>query len=193
MLLVDEGLSGLRIHLVNDAPGSFRGRIELTVFAAGGAALEHAARDTEVPARGALELRADALLGGFRDLGRAYRFSPPSRDVVLVELRDEEDRAIAEAVHLPSGPARPRLPELGLSAHLVSDRAGGWSVDVFTERFAQYVALDVPGFRPADSWFHLAPGRGRTVPLVAGDPSRRPGGTLRALNSEAVVSLREGA
>ncbi len=193
VLLVDEGLSGLRVHVVNDAAVPFRGRVELTVFAAPGTALEHAVRDTEVPARGALELRADTLLGGFRDLGRAYRFSPPSHDVVLVELRDEEDRAIAEAVYLPSGPARPQLPELGLAARLVSDGDGGWSVDVSTERFAQYVALDLPGFRPADSWFHLAPGRSRTVPLAASDLSRGPAGTVRALNSEAVVSLREGA
>ncbi len=193
VLLVDEGLSGLRVHVVNDAAVPFRGRVELTVFAARGTALEHAVRDTEVPARGALELRADTLLGGFRDLGRAYRFSPSSHDVVLVELRDEEDRAIAEAVYLPSGPARPQLPELGLAARLVSDGDGGWSVDVSTERFAQYVALDLPGFRPADSWFHLAPGRSRTVPLAASDLSRGPAGTVRALNSEAVVSLREGA
>jgi beta-mannosidase len=53
---------------------------------------------------------------------------------------------------------------------------------VRTRRFAQWVAIDVPGFAPDDSWFHLAPGGERTVtlrPFVEGKPPR---GRVRALN-----------
>jgi len=53
-------------------------------------------------------------------------------------------------------------------------------LDCTAERFAQWVSVEVPGFSPDDSWFHLVPGRTRHVTLV-GDGTR-PRGALHALN-----------
>jgi beta-mannosidase len=64
-----------------------------------------------------------------------------------------------------------------------------WQLEVSTRRFAQWVRVDIPGFTPADSWFHLAPGMHRTVPLGSSDNDRPPHGHLRAVNSAASVPV----
>jgi beta-mannosidase len=57
-----------------------------------------------------------------------------------------------------------------------------WSLTVRSQRFAQWVALDVPGFAPEDSWFHVAPNSEHTVALKRLDSSATPKGRVRALN-----------
>jgi hypothetical protein len=67
------------------------------------------------------------------------------------------------------------------------------------------VVVEVPGFRPSDSWFSLAPGARRTLTLhptaghptaghpTAGHPTAgaaRPSGHVRALNVQASSRLQ---
>jgi beta-mannosidase len=54
---------------------------------------------------------------------------------------------------------------------------------VTTRRLAQWVVVEVPGFRPSDSWFHLAPGTTRTVALERTDGGETPAGQVRAVNA----------
>ena len=165
LLVSDEGLSGLRLHVFNDGDEPFSGTARLSVFSVTGSLVESVTEPVEIAANGALELAADRLLGGVPDLTRAYRFGPPSADVVLAVLEDSGGRAISEAFHLPDGARRPRLPDLGLEAALEQAADGAWSLRLSSRLFAQYVALDIPGFIPTDSWFHLAPGQTKTVGL----------------------------
>lgn len=192
VLVSDEGLSGLRLHVHNDRPETLRGRLRLTVFALTGQVLERGKQDIEVAPRRELVLGTQGLLGGFRDLNYAYRFAAPSVDVVAVELEDEAGGLLGEAVHLPLGPARPRLPAVGLRAQCEQAPDGTWRLEIATDLLAQYVSIEVPGYVPADSWFHLAPGRSRRVALSGGDGEHPPDGTVRALNAiqdAAVLSV----
>jgi beta-mannosidase len=183
LLLIDEGLAGLRIHVLNDGPEPLAGRVLVRVFNAAAAEVEHAAAEVELQPHGALELNAETLLGGFRDLTRAYRFGPPAHDVVEVALLDREGRAVAIAHHLPGGPARPRLADIGLRARAREGAAGRWELTVETGLFAQYVAVDAGEHEPSDSWFHLAPGSAVTLALSG---AGRPSGVVRALNAHQV-------
>ncbi len=91
---------------------------------------------------------------------------------------------VLERVFLPLGQVRPREADLGLEAWAEPDGPLGYSLTIRTRRLAQWLAIDVPGFVPEDSWFHLAPGRERTLVL---EPIGTPGrlrGRVRALNSE---------
>ncbi len=194
VLISDEGLSGLRLHVFNDGPERLVGRVRLRVFSDAGAELETGERDLEIDAHGALDLRADALLDGFRDLNHVYRFGPLGYDVVAAELYDAQDRLLGVDCHLVSGPARPRLADLGLTAQANRGPGGEWSLRVSSTLFAHYVAFEVPGFRPSDSWFHLLPGSSATVALHCPDPERRPAGSVRALNSSRTeqIEVRTG-
>ncbi len=178
--MTDEGLAGLRIHVLNDRQTPVTGRLRLTLFNMSGAPVEEAERAIDVGGRSEQQWNAASLLEGFRDVTNAYRFGPPTYDVIRARL--ECDEVVSEDFYLPAGPGRPREPDLGLEARasLIGDT---WQLTIRTRRFAQWVALDVPGFLPEDSWFHVAPEGERTVVLRPRDDSGvSPKGRVRALN-----------
>lgn len=189
VLISDEGLSGLRVHVFNDRATALDARLTLEVYAPNGTCAEQVEHPVQVPARGEVEISAESLLGGFRDLNWAYRFAPPGSDVVVARLTDTDDRKLGEAVHLALGLARPREPDVGLTARADRSDAGDWTVTLSTRLLAQSVAIDVPGFCPEDSWFHLAPGSSRTVALVGATADAVPTGRVRALNSSTSVRV----
>jgi beta-mannosidase len=99
---------------------------------------------------------------------------------------------VGGAVFLPLGLDRPVEPEVGLAARGRSLGDGSWSVTVTTRRFAQWVVVEVAGFAPSDSWFHLAPGASRTLTLVPEAGAERPTGHVRALNAVATARIEVG-
>jgi beta-mannosidase len=187
VLLTDEGLNGLSVHLVNDRATAVSGRLVLSLFS-GDHCLETAERGVAVPARGGTTVSSSSLFDGFRDVTYAYRFGPRHHELVVARLLDEEGSVLSRATYLPGGPSRPVQSEIGLQAGLELTDDQVWSLSVSTRRFAQFVAVDVPGFRAADSWFHLEPGGTqvtRLYPERAPEPARdgAPIGQVRALNS----------
>ncbi len=179
VVITDEGLAGLRVHVFNDRPSSAQGDLWLTLYNTSGAAVEEVATPIDVDGHSERHWNAATLLGGFRDLTNAYRFGPPAYDVVRARL--EAGDTASEAFYLPLGPGRPQEHDLGLEARArpVGDN---WQLSIRTSRFAQWVVIDVPGFAPADSWFHLAPESHRTVVLRPLGGSTSPKGRVRALN-----------
>ena len=189
LLLTDEGLNGLAVHLVNDGGQDVRGRVEVEVYSADHR-IDQGSGAVTVSARSGVRLAAEALFDGFRDLTYAYRFGPRLTELVVARLRGEDDSVLAAATYLPEGPGRPLQSEVGLQAtlHQVDEQA--WSLSIKTRRFAQYVSVDIPGFRPDDSWFHLEPGGSTVVGLQrTGSGGRAPNGLLRALNSKEEVRV----
>jgi beta-mannosidase len=179
LLFTDEGLAGLRIHIINDRATILEGSMHLTLYNANGSPVEETETVVTVDGRSERRWYATTLLGGFRDLTNAYRFGPPAYDVVRVRM--ETNDVVLEDFYLPSGPGRPREPDLGLEAHAAPD-GDDWELTVRTRRFAQWVAVDVPGFALGDSWFHLAPDSERIIALRSGNGGASPSGRVRALN-----------
>lgn len=184
VLLVDEGLGGLRIHVVHDGANDLPGELEITAFARGETPVGRAVEAVVVPAHGALERDAELLLGGFRDLTHAARFGPLVTDVVAVALRSEAGELLARAVHLPGGPARAVEVDLGLTA-TVEQLAQGWALRLATRRLAQHVVVDLAGWLPEHSWLTLPPGAEVVLalaPVAGAATDARPAGEVRALN-----------
>jgi beta-mannosidase len=179
-LITDEGLAGLRVHVVNDRRSPISGQLHLALYNAGGAVVEETETAIEVGGHSERHWSATTLLGSFRDLTNAYRFGPPAYDVV--RARFEADDTVSEAFHLPVGAGRPQENDLGLEAH-ASQVGDTWHLTVSTRRFAQWIVVDVPGFVPGDSWFHLAPGSSRQITLESIDVGdAAPRGKVQALN-----------
>jgi beta-mannosidase len=190
LLLTDEGLNGLVAHVVHDRPVPFAGALHARLFGTDGGVIAEAERAVEVPAHGAVVESVDALFDAFRDLTYTYRFGPARYDVVSVQLRDDA-RVVSEAHYLPGGHRRPVVDDLGLRA---TGRAVGDQVEVHvqSDRFAHFVSLDVPGYVPDTSWFHVAPGDTRTVTLLPEPGAKAPSGEIRALNLSGSRTVQFG-
>ncbi len=194
--VTDEGLNGLSAHVANDRAQAWRGTLGVTLLADGATTVEAAEVAIEVAARTSVTVELATAFPSFRDLSYAYRFGPPAHDVVHVELRPEipteGDADSSEVVYFPLGQARAREHDLGLSAVARPGADGAWTLECATERVAQWVQVQTPGFEATDSWFHLTPGHPRRVGLRAVSDRDRPRGEVRALNARVAARIVVG-
>lgn len=180
--VVDEGLNGLVAHVHNSTDAAVTVTLSVDLFVDGELKVDSAESALVVGAFSSVEIGVDALFDGFRDLSWAHRFGPLTYDVISVRLLDRDGREVGSAVHTPGGLARPVERDLGLQAQVSLDD-GDALLTVDTRRFAHFVSIDAPGWRPDDSWFHLAPGGSRTIRLRRVDAADAPlRGTVRSLN-----------
>ncbi len=192
VILSDENLNGLAISLINETARERSVTLVLTCLRDGETVVMHGETELTLPARRTFGLAATTLWGGFFDTTYAFRFGEPSHDVTVARLTDAMTGArIAEAFHFPIGRGRGRH-DLGLEANARQDVAGDWRLALTTRRFAQSVKISLDGYRPADDWLHLAPGRElliQLVPIAGTAIAGRPCGTVEALNGRGPVVI----
>ena len=191
VLITDEGLDGLDLHLVNERALDVHARLELACLRDGATKVASASRDVVLEARSVKRLSATALLGHFFDFTYAYRFGPRAHDATLVTLRDSESGdVISEAFHFPDLSMNERH-DLGLTA-VLEQNEGGWCLVVGATRLARWVHVVDQNFRAGTDWFHLRPGAVRRIPLIARNRSASavPEGEVRALNGLRSASYR---
>ena len=204
VILTDEGVNGLAVHLVNDTARPVEALLRLTAWRDGAIPVLKAERPVTLPASGAAMLAAAELSDRFFDTTYAYRFGPISHDVVTAQLLSAERDAepIDESHYFPKGRSLPRS-DLGLTA-VVEERGEDWALRIATARFACSVHVEDERFQAQDAWFHLPPGIERVVRLrpragsgvtdgmaSAGRPV--PNGEVHALNALAPVRYRGNA
>jgi beta-mannosidase len=190
LLITDEGLDGLQLQCINDAAQPFAARIELEIYQHGRISLAQVDADVNVPARGAVTLSAEALLGRFFDTTYAYRFGPSKHDVVVARLRDG-DSVLSEDFYFPLGLALPRQERPNIRATAVFGENGEAIVTLQSDALLQSVAFSVDDFLPDANYFHLAPNREKRIVFT---PLRNGIGKfkayLSALNSSESITLR---
>jgi len=146
--------------------------------------------DTTVPARGAVTLQADALLGYFPDATNAYRFGPPKYDVVTARLLHADTRErISEDFHFPTGMDLPMQRDAKVEARARRLSDGCIEVAISSDTFLQAVRVSCDGYVPDINYFHLPPGHERRLPFRG--EGRAFEARLEALNwnGELVVRL----
>ena len=186
VLLTDEGLDGLRAHLVNDGATAFDATLQVTLIGRRGS-VEQASAPVRVPARGVTSLTVDAVLGGFRDVVHAYGFGEPQYSAISVRLLDVSGAEVASTTRLLPDQRVTGIADPGLS-HVVTRGMDGWQVEVSSTGLAPWVVVESPGHLASDSWFHLLPGETRIVRLVpidtlqmSDDPTIAPQIQIRSL------------
>lgn len=190
--LTDEGLDGLAIHVVNDAPEPLEGCVELALFRDGRAATAVARAAIQVPARGTTLLPGDALLGHFTDSTNAYRFGPPGNDVIAARLLLPDGTVLSEDFHFPAGMALPpRETQVRLDTEALD--AERYRVRLESATFLQNVSVSSEGFIPSDNHFHVAPQRGKSLVFTPVGPRRAFQATFIPLNAMAPLVARLGA
>ncbi len=190
VLLTDEGTNGLAVHVINETAAPVALEIEVSALREGRQAVVSGRRALTLDARAKQEIACTDLFGAFFDTGYAFRFGPPSHDVTVARLRSAAGDVLAEAFHFPLGRTR-AFHAAEIEARLGAD-AGGWFVDLSTDRLAQSVHIEAEGYRAEDDWFHLAPGVKRQVRLIArGDDTggKAPSVRIGSLGGRQVVSI----
>ncbi len=189
LILSDEGVNGLDVHVVNETPEPVVGRLELVALADGHRPAVSGAREVEVAARGSLSLAACDLFGAFFDTTRAYRFGPAAHDLTHARLIGTDGEALAEAFHWPLGRSVAKK-RAGLAARI--ERTGDdWDLIVSCEEAVTSVVVSDEAFTCADG-FHLAPGesRLRLVRRPEASADAVPEGRVRALNARERATYR---
>lgn len=164
VLLTDEGLDGLDLHVLNESEEPLEATVELECLQDGRTRTAFSATSLPLPPFSAKTLKGDALLGHFTDLTHAYRFGPPKHDIVIARLRNAATgETIHEDVYFPQGMNLPLQhgAKVELSAHAVApDQI---ALTLRSDVFLQAVALECVTDLPEDNYFSLAPGISKTV------------------------------
>lgn len=183
MILTDEGTNGLAIHIINETAEGRNLVVEIACLRDGLQPVVRGQKQLDLAPHSKASLSATDCFGAFFDTTYAYRFGPPAHDVTVARLKGAgTGDMIAEAFHFPRGRAS-AMHAAALSA-TTEQKDGRWFLVLTTDRLAQSVSIGADGFRPADDWFHLAPGEAKTIALIAEENApAEPHGEIRSLGS----------
>lgn len=190
LIASDEGLNGLYLHAINDTPAPIEAKITLRLYRDGAPRNSEQTVGVVLPAHGAIELHADALLAGFADLTYAYRFGPPQQDLIVATMRSSHDeQLLAEAFHFPLGLPVLERRDATVSASATQSGDGAFTLTISASAFAQSISIDTDGYRAEDAYFHLAPGAERTIVLRPTQGARPLVGSVHPLNASSATSI----
>ena len=190
LFITNEGVNGLALHAVNDTAQPISARIVLTLYRHGEKAVAEGAQEIVIPAHGSLQIRGDALFGHFLDTTYSYRFGPPGHDIAHAVLSDTvTGQLLGSDFFFPLGHAFVVQPTLGLEAETRAVGDGSYQVTVRSQRFAQAVSIEAPGYRATHNYFHLSPGGAQSLHLRPRQAGTRLQATLQALNTHQRVKL----
>jgi beta-mannosidase len=195
LLITDEGLDGLQLHVLNEHAEPLRANVELEVLQTGKIQTASAMQTVEVPAGGSATLIADTMLPYFSDLTYSYRFGPPKHDVVVARLLSADSGAVlSEDYYFPESLQLARQETANINAAASFDGDGAIVIDIEADVFLQCVCIDADGYDIEDNYFHLAPRRKKRLRLRAlGAAPDKFKGYLSALNLREIVTLRASA
>jgi len=190
VLLTDEGLDGVHLHLINEKPEALRGRVELLLLRGGRVTIAKAEREVELAPRSMLTLESDELLNGFYDVAYAYRFGPPKHDVVAASLFDDGGECLAEAVFFAGNRKTETQSQVNLIAEAQLQDNGEVILELECDVLLQAVHFDIKGYTASEEYFHLLPGRRKRICLRSnGETVSRFRGYVESISLEEAVGI----
>jgi beta-mannosidase len=190
VVLTDEGLDGMRVHVINDTNHALAGTIDLTLLRGGQLVAAAAAAPCVMEPRSIRTFRSDALLDGFHDVSYAYRFGPPAHDVVAATLYGEAHDMLSQTFWIRDAAAVARERAGAVVADARARGGSDYELTVSSERFLFAARIEARGFLASDNYFCLMPGATKVVTLHAlpGAPERVDG-HLEGLNLDGPVRI----
>lgn len=187
VLLTDEGLDGVDLHVHNEADTPLEGVVELELWS--GRIRTGAGRSAvSVAPYAACTLQGDTILGTFHDLAHAYRFGPPKHEAVVARLV-VEGVVIHEDVLFP-GSHQLRSHASDVLTATAARADDGVTLTLQTIALLQAVTIDSDGWDAEDDSFPLVPGAPRVLRLRP----RREGAAFKAyigaLNLDGTLTVR---
>jgi beta-mannosidase len=179
----DEGVAGVAVHVANDRAEPLEGTLRVALYRDWEIPVAEGTIELSVPARTTIANSVERILGRFVDPAWAYRFGPPTADVIVVTLA--APASISQAFRFPAGLPAYREPatRMGIEGSAEPTADGGAQLTVRSRRLAYGVRVRASGMVCDDDAFSVEPGHERTVRIRPGnDTARFTGATLTALN-----------
>jgi beta-mannosidase len=186
VVITDEGLNGLDIHVINETESEISGALALNAYNDGVETISGEIGFV-APPRSGTAYSSRLIVPHFFDAAYSYKFGAPSHNVnhacIIIN-----DNIAANAFHFPIG-HNLRQDDIGLNATL-QNVDGRWMLSISSVKFAQFVHIDIPGFVANIDWQHIAPNRSYVTELLAtGTAPVKPNGYVLALNSHKRVKV----
>lgn len=190
LVLTDEGLNGLQLHLINETTEASNGTVEVTLLKDSSITVARQELAIRLNGDSRRMVSADEVLGGFYDVSYAYRFGPPQHDTVIATWFDQDRNVIGEAHHFVRrvAPVLDRSISVDLSASPLGHQE--YRVVIKADRLLQGVFVSAKGYLPDDNYFHLSPNRTKVItfkPRSQQPPAFK--ATIEALNLD-VLTIR---
>ncbi|MCB1207976.1 MAG: glycoside hydrolase family 2 protein [Verrucomicrobiales bacterium] len=192
LTITDEGLDGLHLHLINETTAPITGFLEVQLLREPNVVTAHHEVEVVVEPRATKMISADEVIGAFHDVNYAYRFGPQTHHAVVATWMDEKRKVISESVHLTrcKDPEPQPLTAEALQTEGEAMGNGTFRVTLTSDRLLHAVRFSAKGFLPDDNYFHLPPGRSKTVTFSPlGGPSDKFRTYVEALNLLGEVSV----
>ena len=152
VMLSDEGVNGLFVHMCNDYPQARQLELEVTAWRGGNVQLASGKKQLRLAAHSAETLACIELFDYFMDLSYAYRFGPLPCDAVVATLKDEQGQQVTQAFYLPAGMGQRSQCDAGLTVQAIMVDEKTVRCHVHAEFLAFAVHFDVPGFQADDDY-----------------------------------------
>jgi len=158
LFLLDRGLNGLAVELINETAETLDVRLELRGFNAHDAETFVHSHEVSVASRNQQTLMVNDLLGYFADLTHSYKFGPSQHRLVHGRLYDVNTNAlISEDFYVPHRELLAPHRYNTVDINVAETAAGEYTISLTSPVFLQWVKLDLPGFLLSNNYFHLAP------------------------------------
>ena len=189
VLITDEGLNGVSLHVHNEAAEKLDGIVEVELFNQGRVSVGKGGAPVSLTPFSSQTFSGEGLLPHFTDVSYAYRFGPPRHDVVVARLRAATGEVLSEDAWLPLGLQRPSVPAAVVQAKAEALPGGDAVVTLESATFLQAISFSAPGYFPDDAYFPLCPASPRQIVFrkVQDKPFKL---TVGALNLDGSVTVR---
>lgn len=166
LVITDEGLQGLHLHIINESPALFTGVLEFSLLNNGNIYVAKTRKEITVSANQTATFQADNLLGGFYDTSYAYRFGVPNHEVSCATIKDAAGKIINQQFNFPLKQQLTNVDHALIKSEISSLENNEYQLSISADFFMHAIEITCNGFLPSDNYFHLMPNEPRFITLT---------------------------
>lgn len=190
ILLTNETLNGMDIHIANESSQDFIGKLEILILNKESTAIANETIDMNTPKR-TTTFNLDKLLKSFYDVTYNYRFGPAKHTVVAVQLKTDNGELLSDAFYFPNAEVPYSDPNSQLTATAKLMDESSYELELSCNRFLYAVNIEVDGYSASNNFFHLLPNTTRQITMKKINPEiKRFKGYVGALNLTEEVKIK---
>ncbi|VAW92770.1 Beta-mannosidase [hydrothermal vent metagenome] len=191
VVLTNESLNGIDIHVGNESTQNFTGIIEILLLNKDSVVIAQESIDVFAPATSTKTFNSDDILSSFYDTTYSYRFGPTKHSIVAVQLKSKNGEVISDAYHFPNAEIPYTDPNTCLSASAKQVADDHYQIELISNRFLYAVNIEVNGYLAENNFFHMLPNTTKLITMKRVNlDSKRYKGYVTALNITEDVKIK---